>query len=209
MAITKNPLTWEKFKTSALYKRLVGIFDPNRKPPVDEEILQLEKELGNTVDPELFVECFYTLYENFYRDDFHLKYKDEVTRMDFKELVDKFEVERVEVVDDQVKFCGRDNIIVRKDDYEMKAGIFDCMSTILYFVNPFFKPMLHGNNFSLIESCMRVGIPVPAVPKAGEYRKALMWYYDLCVSFRKYQDEHGMSDADLCARLYYNHENEM
>ena len=47
-----------------------------------------------------------------------------------------------------------------------------------------------------------LGIELPEYPKAHDYRAALLWYYDLCEVFERFQDKYDMSDQEFCACLY-------
>jgi hypothetical protein len=104
---------------------------------------------------------------------------------------------------------------VSKDDFEKFIDTFDSktfrslasemdlLSIVLSLLHPFFKPMLMPSEFYRFQNaCQRLNIDLPAIPRSNDYKKYLLYYYDICKSLNTYQDENKLSEEELCACVY-------
>ena len=122
-----------------------------------------------------------------------------LTEVDVREL---WKHEQYDFSDeDESKFTG--NLLVGKDDFRWKACWTSMLSIYLYFNFDFYKPILFGNRFDIIQqNCDAIGIELPPIPRTNDYRAYMMYYYDICESFNKFQEQYGLTDAEFCACLY-------
>ena len=200
-----NQKIWDLYKQTENYKRHVDIFNPNVEDinKATENLFQYAVELGDDKGLNHHLTLYDAFEANFFGQGF--EFGDTVTREDFEHYVDNFEIKNYDVDEDgnPVLLDGPRDMILRKNDYRSKASSVDTLSAFLYFLHPFFKPVLLGTRFSIIQqNCEIIGIDLPSFPKAHDYKAALMWYYDLCTVFNDFQKRYEMSDPEFCACLY-------
>lgn len=200
-----NQKIWNFYKQSDEYKRLVNIFNPEAEDyaKATESVLQFSVELGGDKDLLNLLKAYDAIEANFWCQGF--EFGEGSTREDFEAFVDTFEIRRY-TNDEEGNIMlldGDKDIIVKKDDYRRKASAVDAISTFLYFNYDYFKPVLLGTRFNIIqENCEQLGIDLPPYPKAHDYKAAVMWYYDLCAVFYEFQQKYEMTDPEFCACLY-------
>lgn len=87
--------------------------------------------------------------------------------------------------------------------YRRLAAGMDVLSLALTYLHKFFKPMLMPHEFYKFEkACQRLGIELPAIPRSNDYKKYLLYYYDICQVLNAFQIEQDLSDEELCACVY-------
>ena len=200
-----NNKIWNFYKQSDEYRRLVSVFNPDEKdnPNAIEAIFQYAVELGNDKEYDYLISNYDAIEVNFFCQGY--EFVDDFSREDFEEFVNTFEIRDYNIEDNgEVQLLDGDtNIIVRKQDYRLKASMVDALSTFLYLNHPYFKPILLGTRFNIIQhNCEELGIDIPPFPKAHDYKAALMWYYDLCSVFNEFQNGFGMTEPEFCVCLY-------
>ena len=89
---------------------------------------------------------------------------------------------------------------VKSGDYRTKAAIVNLLSTFLFYYYDLFKPILLQSHFDIIQrNCDALGIELPPIPHAKDYKAYLMYYYDICEAMNAFQKEQELTDAELCA----------
>ena len=79
----------------------------------------------------------------------------------------------------------------------------DAISLALYNRNPFFKPVIYTYHYDAFENdCRSLGIDLPEPPITKDYRNYFFFYYEICEVLNRFQQEHGLTDAELCAAIY-------
>jgi hypothetical protein len=200
-----NQKIWNLYKQTDEYKRLVGIFNPEAEDymKATESVFQLSVELGDDKDLHSLLQAYDAIEANFWCQGF--EFVEESTREDFEAFVDRLEIRRY-TNDEEGNIMlldGDRDVIVKADNYRRKASSVDALSTFLYFHHPYFKPVLLGTRFNIVqENCEKLGIDLPPYPKAHDYKAAIMWYYDLCAVFNEFQKQYEMTDSEFCACLY-------
>ena len=203
-----NQKIWNFYKQSDEYKRLVDIFNPDTEGVEDylkntEAVFAFAKELGDDKDLNGHLGLYDAIEANFVAQGY--QFVDNLRREDFEEFVDNFEIRRYTVDDKGALklFDSPRDVLIRKQDYRPKASSIDTMSVFLYFNHPYFKPVLLGTRFNIIQkNCDALGIDLPSFPKSHDYKAAIMWYYDLCTVFNEFQKQYEMTDPEFCACLY-------
>ncbi len=187
-----NQKIWNLYKQTDEYKRLVGIFNPEAEDymKATESVFQLSVELGDDKDLHSLLQAYDAIEANFWCQGF--EFVEESTREDFEAFVDRLEIRRY-TNDEEGNIMlldGDRDVIVKADNYRRKASSVDALSTFLYFHHPYFKPVLLGTRFNIVqENCEKLGIDLPPYPKAHDYKAAIMWYYDLCAVFNEFQKQ--------------------
>lgn len=200
-----NLKIWSLYKQTDEYKRLVDIFNPEKKD-IDasiEAILSLSKELGDDKETEDMINLYYLLEGNVFGRGF--KFVEDVTREWYENFIDNLELRGFMVNEDgTIQFKEGDRYLyIKKDKYRQKAASMDVLSTFLYLNHKYFKPVLLGTRFYIIQqNCEQLGIELPKFPQTHDYKAAVMWYYDLCAVFNAFQRKFDMTDAEFCACLY-------
>lgn len=89
--------------------------------------------------------------------------------------------------------------------YRVLAAQLDTFSIALMYFHPFFRPILMPLEFHKFQSaCNKLGIELPTIPRTRDYRKYLLYYYDICCALNEWQgrEDIDLSTEELCACLY-------
>lgn len=126
------------------------------------------------------------------------------TREEYENFIKQFTLlDLVNNDNGEVQLDTKHKPIIQKDDYRRKATDIPLLSLYLYYRYSFFKPMLFQTRFDIFQrNCYLLGIDLPAPPREKGYLDDCMYYYDICEALDAFQDEQGMTDAELCACVY-------
>ncbi len=127
------------------------------------------------------------------------------TRELFEKFIENLDIKDIKEDNNGVPILvNEDNaIIIKKGDYRRKCGIMLDFSICLYFYYDIFKPMLWPTHFNyLLKCCDVLDIDMPDMPRSKDYKDYLMYYYDICVAWKSFQEENSLTDAEFCACLY-------
>lgn len=200
-----NRKIWDLYKQSKEYEELVNLFNQNPEDVDSSSAAVFQFALDNNIYEEE-VEAKEFVFDWFSYNFILQGYEFDMNagREDYIRFVDEFELFPITRDEkDELVLAGTDKPDVAKDNYRVKNSYIPAASLFFYYNNPFFKPVLYMSAFYRItRSCRLLGITLPAMPKARDYRGAMIWYYDICEEFRKFQQEYGMTDAEFCACLY-------
>ena len=128
-----------------------------------------------------------------------------VPRDAYSSFIEEFELKRYGVTEEKTIILLDDDkdILLSKSQYRAKASLIEPLSLWLYFNFEFFKPMLLSQRFDIIlRNCDALGIDMPPIPNSNNYKAYLMYYYDICVVWNKFQEENDLTDEEFCACLY-------
>ena len=93
--------------------------------------------------------------------------------------------------------------LLRKDQYRLKANNIPIFSLLLYYNYDLFKPILLPRRFDIIQrNCDALGIDLPQMPRSKDYKAYVLYYFDICKAWNAFQQENGMTDAEVCACIY-------
>lgn len=105
--------------------------------------------------------------------------------------------------DDDTLIFDEESCILRKDDFRYKATNIPFLSLILYYHFDVFKPLLLQRRFDIIQrNCDALGIDLPQMPRSKDYKAYILYYFDICKAWNAFQQENGMTDAEVCACIY-------
>ena len=123
----------------------------------------------------------------------------------YEDFVDRFVLRRC-YLDEEDRLLVDESpsgIQIGADQFREKNSTMADLSVFLYFLHPFFKPMLCPWNFSFIVRAFEVlEIEFPPYPHSKDYRGFMLWYYDFCEALNAFQAENGFTDEETCACLY-------
>lgn len=209
-----NTKIWNLYKSSEEGKKVINLFSWWMMDDFHKlrELITYGKEHWNKV---------------FFTDDMMIEYEDihasftirkfdilsgDISREKFANFIDEYEI-RIPNVDNnghitlsqQDKYC-----CIKKTDFRNKAAGIPNLSLFLYFNNEhdineagFFKPMLFPTRHDIFQrNCNALGIELPSIPHAKDYREYCLHYYDICGAINVFQKEYHLTDAETCACLY-------
>lgn len=196
---------WNLYKDSEAGKNIIKLFNPEVEDVYDgiEKIFEYAKNCGSMVEAKHSSIWFFLFYTNFTAQK--LIWGNTPTRDDFEKFVNTFEVIESEMDEEgNISFYNDAKAVwIKKHDFRKKATIINFLSTFLYYHYDFFKPILPQNHFDFIQrNCDALGIELPPIPHSRDYKKYLMYYYDICEAMNAFQQEYKLSDAEFCACLY-------
>lgn len=200
-----NTKVWTLYKQSKEGKKLIDIFNPD----ADDTFLQAEKvfKFAQPFNAELPVETslgyFEHIFFNVTLNEDCLEYfsGEDILRDDFIDFISCFEVKDLKY--DVGTVALDDKIIISKENYRSKARIMDSLSLVLFYLHPFFKPVIYPFRFDVFQrNCNRIGIELPEIPRSSNYMEYPIYYYDICVAINDFQNNHQLTDSEMCACIY-------
>lgn len=122
----------------------------------------------------------------------------------FESIIDNIEIWNAHIEGDQIIYSDKKNdCFVPKGKYRALNGWMDILSSYLYTIDGFYKPIFFSDHFDWIQrNCEMLEIPIPEVPRTNDYRKYSMYYIELCKAFDDYQHLNNLSDAEFLCYLY-------
>lgn len=190
-----NTKVWTLYKQSKEGKKLIDIFNPD----ADDTFLQAEKvfKFAQPFNAELPVETslgyFEHIFFNVTLNEDCLEYfsGEDILRDDFIDFISCFEVKDLKY--DVGTVALDDKIIISKENYRSKARIMDSLSLVLFYLHPFFKPVIYPFRFDVFQrNCNRIGIELPEIPRSSNYMEYPIYYYDICVAINDFQNNHQL-----------------
>ncbi|MCH3992843.1 MAG: restriction endonuclease subunit R [Prevotella sp.] len=209
-----NKTLWNYYKNSDDGKHAVEMFDPETND-IDGHVWQIAsffKRWDPYLTPDNVQFVVYVYCINFLHQKW-LPIK-KVDRRSFENFVEQYEIRffdfseshisRNLMVPEDVNFDNSPrSLLIPSDKYRAKAASAHFLSLLLYYFDPFFKPMMLVERFDIFQrSCDMLGIDLPPIPRTKAYKDYLLYYYDLCENLKDFQNEYGLSDAEVCACIY-------
>jgi hypothetical protein len=202
-----NTKFWNLYKADPAKQAVINMFEP----PVENELEGLKNILDYSVNwggdkyEEVNGDLYMLLAANISTSGLIPEGNGEWTRVLFEQLIDGYDIRDIFETEDGQIVVSEDekDLIMPKDRYRYKLGQLSILSMWLYYNYEFFKPMLLPHRFDVIQrNCDALGLELPPIPKGKDYRTFLMYYYDICEIWNKFQKENGLTDAELCACIY-------
>lgn len=195
---------WESFKTTPKAQKFIEVFS---KRPDEETFLQdiiaeyfeIMSNLGEETYPE---EADYYTLQLVTNEPTNI---DAETIIDyFEAYVDNLEIWYTEIQDEEIiRSTKKKDCLVQKGNYRALNSLMHIISSRLYNVNGFFKPIFFSDHFNWIQrNCELLEIAIPDVPRTKDYRKYTMYYLELCEAFMAFQEENNLTDAEFLCYLY-------
>lgn len=184
-----NKKLWEFYKESKRYKKTTDAFSfyINESNEIVHTGLKYIFEItgGEQCSTQYKIGGvrFYTEMIKDLCPSFNIK-NDAPTREEFENIIDLFDPKQLR------------RLVAQMDMFSI---------ALMYYHNVFFKPILMPLEFHKFQSaCNKLGVELPQVPRTRDYRKYLLYYYDICDSLCKFQydEENDLTNEELCACLY-------
>ena len=194
-----NARNWSLYKESQAGQNTIAMFDMEVENWGDNiaPLFELSKSKGNFGEVEQM--SFLTFIFMLNLTGKNMLPEDEKTREMFEDFIRNLDINDI---DEQNELT--DEVILPKGQFRRLNSLMHILSTALYSaIDPFFKPLLYQSRFDIIQSnCDKLGIELPDMPHTKDYSAYMMYYYDMCVAFQAFQNEHHLTDAEFCACLY-------
>jgi len=184
-----NKFIWDNYKETQKGKKTIALFTDGTTTDI------LEKYLGN----------------------FHLEIEDtadfidDLTDYSSKPIIpDELDLKEAEKLFDEIINTGFTIKCEgeKLDSYDPKQvdflGLIPVISTWLFYKYPdFFKPYYFRTKFQLLTQIADAfGLDLPEVPLKRYKEQRIKYYWKLCASFLKFQEENEMTSSEFCAFLY-------
>ena len=197
-----NKYFWGLYRDSIEGKSLIGAMNPDSDDVTKgiKTLFDYANRNGCNLNIDSIINCISLFADNL--DDILIDYfnNDFPSRKSFEKFIEEFEIALIEKPDG--KHNARD-IIIKQSDYRAKAACIHILSTYLYYVHKFFKPVILQSRFDIFQrNCNIIGVNIPSIPSARDYKSFLMYYYDICLALNEFQKENKLTDEELCACLY-------
>lgn len=203
-----NIRMWNLYKESERGKKTIKIFEPDVEPEhLEETITNIVEYAQQNWDETLTVDaalcwCCDIFWANFQDVDDFVRLCGEASRDSFAKFVECFDVAEIDFDDDDNVKCT-DKMLISQSDYRKKASYIGLLSIFLYYNFKFYKPIFLTTRFDIIQqNCDAIGLELPPIPHTNDYSAYMMYYYDICEAFNKFQEQYGLTDAEFCACLY-------
>lgn len=120
----------------------------------------------------------------------------------FLKFAENYEIK--EFFYDESEQIQQSGTLVAKDDFEMKDEIFPFLTVYLFETyNNFFLPIASYEAMEqILENAERVGVELPDLPTEDDYLATVKFYWQFCASVMDWIIKNGLSQSEVCARLY-------
>lgn len=194
---------WSLYKNSDEGKKVIDLFDFSKGANYNDfqNLADYSKKWGD-IPEDLVSDAFYFFIENV--NAFPVWENPTFSREEFYKFVEGYDIVEIEVSEDGSKKFLENNILLPKDRYRVKNNLMGFLSLSLYYSFPeHFKPLFHKNNFPIIQkNCDALGIEMPPIPRTKDYKEYMMYYWDICQNWNKFQIDNNLTNAEFCACLY-------
>jgi len=197
-----NKTLWNYYKQSADGQNAIAMFNPEPNDAYQEieNIATFLQKLDGYVEPQHFTDRVFVYEVNL--SERNLLIEELSERKSFETFVESYDLKEFEIQEEKVIWF-EENYFIKADKFRQKAATIDALSMYLYFYDAYFKPILLPRRFDIIQkSCDALGIELPPIPRTKSYKEYLMYYYDICGAINKFQEENGLTDAEVCACIY-------
>ena len=209
-----NKQLWKLYKESPQGKACIELFDPDVEN-TSEGAFNIWKHASKWGEDEVEDSFADELAGMFWLWSSNLSERgfipEEWTKESFDKFAEDYDILRpllndkgeLQYGDDEKLIFDETAILLKKNQYRNKAADIPFLSLLLYYSFDIFKPVLLPRRFDIIQrNCDALGIEMPPIPRSKDYKAYLNYYYEICNSWNNFQDEYGLSDAELCACIY-------
>ena len=197
-----NKNFWNLYKESK-GKDVIELFNPDVEDYYEAvfNIFEFAKKWGDDSDVEIMSMIVDVMGVNFIGKGGIPE--EGFTRDSFRNFVETYNLIAYDINEDDTIIWYEDDVLLRFDNYRRKIAFVSPLSFFLYYKFEYFKPILFSRRFDLIQKrCDVLGIDLPEIPRTKDYKKYLMFYYDLCGCMNEFQKKYELTDAEFCACLY-------
>lgn len=200
-----NKKMWNLYKDSENGKKVIELFNPDAENinAGIEGMFEYAMKWGSNVNPQHASIWAFLFYTNFTAKN--ILGEENPTREEFEKFIDSFDIVESEMDEEgNVTFYDdAKSVWIKADDFRKKVAIVHLLSAFLYYHFDIFKPILLQSHYDIIQrNCDALGIELPPIPHAKDYKAFLLYYYDVCEAMNSFQKEQELSDAEFCACLY-------
>lgn len=201
-----NTNLWNLYKQSDRGKKAIATFDPEVKDVFSgiEAIKAFESQIWDGYDDTENAQGYYFLCLANFQNSTLLPKDGEPTREEYSNFIDKYQLYGAKAdKDGNISVFSDEKPLLPADKMRRKASDTSLLSLYLYYNYTTFKPMLLPSRFDIVQrNCDLLGIEMPEPPRSKGYKDDCMYYYDICQSWNEFQQQNGMTDAELCACVY-------
>jgi len=193
---------WNLYKP-AQGQQVINLFNDDVEAPIDRMELIFERYLKNSIEcsADDFVYDMELIEANIFGRGFYTG-NEASDREAFRTMIESYDLLRIVEAEDG-NLYWTDDTLLPNSAYRRKAFLIPQVALCLYYANPFFKPIMHRERFGIVlRNCKSLGIEMPEMPHTKDYRAYLMYYYDVCCAWQRFQDEHNLTPAECCACIY-------
>lgn len=209
-----NNQLWNLYKESSRGKDCIELFNPEIEN-ISEGAFNIWRYASNWGENKVEDSFIENIDDMFWLWDTNLSQRDffpnEWTRESYQKFAEEYDILRplfddkgeLQYRDDETIVFDESTIILRKDQYRIKAANIPILSLLFYYSFEFFKPILLPRRFDIIQrNCDALGIEMPSIPRSKDYKAYINYYFEICEKWNEFQTEHEMTDAELCACIY-------
>lgn len=202
-----NKKFWNLYKADSANQEVISLFDASVEDEFEgmKNIFDYSVKWGGDKFDDVNADLYLLLSSNISTSGLIPEGDGEWTKELFAHLIDEYDIRNLFEGENGQIVVSEDvrDIIMPKERYRYKLGQLSILSMWLYYNYEFFKPMLLPHRFDVIQrNCDAIGLELPPIPKGKDYRTFLLYYYDICEVWNKFQEENGLTDAEFCACVY-------
>lgn len=197
-----NRNLWNLYKCSEQGKRAIEVFNPETKDIYTkaEEIFAFVQPIAE-IEPRFGGDMLYILDCNCLLDKLIPEEGDISGINFFEQFIDRFQL--IDIDEKGLRATATQAQLMKSHDYRAKSAFVHIISTYLYLLSDFYKPILYPSRFDIfMRHCDLLGIELPDIPHTTQYRDYLIFYYKICEKLTQFQAENQLTEAELCACIY-------
>lgn len=208
-----NKELWNMYKESPRGRGCIELFNPEKEDMVlaGFDILQYADKWGDdkTTDDDFgsFENNMFIWTCNLYHRDIM---PEEWTKESFSQMMENLDMLMPQtdddgnpIYDENKKVLFTNDIAVKKEDYRGKVSMLPWLSLLFYYSNDWYMPILLRRRFDIVQkNCDALGIVLPDMPRPQDHKAFFAFYFDVCQIWKEFQNENGLTDAELCACIY-------
>lgn len=202
-----NRELWDIYAKSDRGKRVIGLFSFAESADIVknvESLIEVSHDWGGDMQKEKAIQWLSIIEENMEANGL---LDGELTRNSWSDFVDQYEIVIPDYDEDGGVVFSNENQakLIRQEGYRNKSAVIPFLSLFLFYKNGgVFKPMLLPTRHDVfLKNCDAIGVDIPPIPSTStNHRDFSIYYFDICTSINKFQENNGMTDAEACACIY-------
>ncbi|MBQ0090349.1 MAG: type I restriction enzyme HsdR N-terminal domain-containing protein [Prevotellaceae bacterium] len=194
---------WETFKQSEQARKFIEVFEAQSNNPLERidiigNIFEEMSSLGETTSKDDAQWWGFQLMVNF------PELSDEQLDNLYEHFIDNLEIWSAYLDGDNIVYGEKKrDCLLPKGNYRALNNLMHIISTYLYTIDGFYKPIFYSDHFDWIQkNCELLKIELPDIPRTKDYRRYSLYYIELCECFKKFQEENDLSDSEFLCYLY-------
>lgn len=198
-----NKRNWSLYKETKQGKEVISMFDMNDENWQENipKMFDMAQSKGNFIEHPFIFPLLQLFAVNIETKGLIVD-ENNLSRESFEKFVQCLELHHIGEVRNGISL--NEELFIRQGDFRKLNSLMHILSTYLYTsINSFYKPLIYQSRFDIIQhNCDVLGIELPDIPHTNDYSTYMMYYYDMCVAFDKFQKENNLTDEEFCACLY-------